>query len=150
MKTILAPVDLSAAATRVCDAACDLARLIGGRVVLFHVVQPPPVVMSEVYAFDAGQMEELVEAAEQAAEGRLARLAERCGGAGVPVEVVKVIGDPIRLILERAAAADFVVLGSHGHGAMYDLLVGSTTHGILKKAACPVLVVPPLRAAPAD
>jgi len=34
------------------------------------------------------------------------------------------------------------VLGSHGHTAFYDLLVGSTTHGILLRAKCPVLIVP--------
>ena len=149
MKTILAPVDLSAAATRVADAACDLAPLVGGRVVLFHVVQPPPVVLSEVYAVDAGQLDELVAAAESAAETRLQKLAERCRGAGVPVEVVKLPGDPVHHILERSRQADFVVLGSHGHGAMYDLLVGSTTHGILRRAACPVVIIPPARGAPA-
>jgi len=30
-------------------------------------------------------------------------------------------------------------MGTHGHGAIYDLLVGSTTHGVLEKAPCPVL-----------
>jgi len=34
------------------------------------------------------------------------------------------------------------VVGSHGHGAFYDLLVGSTTHGLLLRASCPVLIVP--------
>jgi nucleotide-binding universal stress UspA family protein len=33
-------------------------------------------------------------------------------------------------------------MGSHGHTAFYDLLVGSTTQGVLKKAPCPVLIVP--------
>jgi universal stress protein A len=35
------------------------------------------------------------------------------------------------------------VLGSHGHTAFYDLLVGSTAAGVLKHAPCPVVVVPP-------
>ena len=33
-------------------------------------------------------------------------------------------------------------MGSHGHGAIYELLVGSVTEGVLRKARCPVLVVP--------
>jgi nucleotide-binding universal stress UspA family protein len=33
-------------------------------------------------------------------------------------------------------------MGSHGHGAFYDLLVGSTTQGVLKRATCPVVIVP--------
>jgi nucleotide-binding universal stress UspA family protein len=35
------------------------------------------------------------------------------------------------------------VMGSHGHTAFYDLLVGSTTHAVLKRAKCPVVIVPP-------
>jgi nucleotide-binding universal stress UspA family protein len=38
--------------------------------------------------------------------------------------------------------ADVIVLGSHGHGAVYNLVVGSTANGVLKHAPCPVLVVP--------
>lgn len=34
------------------------------------------------------------------------------------------------------------VLGSHGYGAVYDLLVSSISRGILKHSKIPVLVVP--------
>jgi nucleotide-binding universal stress UspA family protein len=34
------------------------------------------------------------------------------------------------------------VVGSHGHGAAYDLLVGSISAGIIRKAEVPVVVVP--------
>jgi len=37
---------------------------------------------------------------------------------------------------------NLLVVGSHGHGAVYDLLVGSICNGLLKRAAIPVLVVP--------
>jgi nucleotide-binding universal stress UspA family protein len=60
------------------------------------------------------------------------------------VECQQVTGQAVSVILARAAAlkADYIVLGSHGHGAVFDLLVGSTTQGVLRKAPCPVLVVP--------
>ena len=35
MKTILVPLDLSAAAVQVCNAACALARQVGGRLVVY-------------------------------------------------------------------------------------------------------------------
>ena len=38
--------------------------------------------------------------------------------------------------------ADVVVMGSHGHSALRNVLVGSVTEGVLRKAGCPVLVVP--------
>lgn len=48
-----------------------------------------------------------------------------------------------RLLAEQGRlAADAIVLGSHGHGALYDLLVGSVAEGVLRRAPCPVVVVP--------
>jgi nucleotide-binding universal stress UspA family protein len=34
------------------------------------------------------------------------------------------------------------VMGSHGHGSVYNLLVGSVTEGVLKAGERPVLLVP--------
>jgi nucleotide-binding universal stress UspA family protein len=42
--------------------------------------------------------------------------------------------------------ASYIVMGSHGHTAFFDLLVGSNTHGVLRRSSCPVLVVPPAKA----
>jgi nucleotide-binding universal stress UspA family protein len=38
--------------------------------------------------------------------------------------------------------ADFIVMGSHGHGALYNLLIGGTASGVIQKAPCPVVIVP--------
>ena len=84
-------------------------------------------------------------AAEQTAQARLRSLAQQCEKRGVAVRTLQRLGHPVAEILARAGAASFVVMGSHGHGAMYDLLVGSTTQGVLRQAPCPVLVVPPAR-----
>lgn len=143
MKTILVPVDLSAATSRVCAAACDLARLVKGRVVLLHVIAPPPVVVNEYFAFDTGQMAQAVAAAEKGARRRLAALAQRFAKR-CPLKTMEISGNPVGAIVAKAGAtrAAYIVMGSHGHGAMFDLLVGSTTHGVLRKARCPVLIVP--------
>jgi nucleotide-binding universal stress UspA family protein len=42
----------------------------------------------------------------------------------------------------RQAAADLIVLGTHGHGMLDTALFGSTTHSVLRNAPCPVLTVP--------
>jgi nucleotide-binding universal stress UspA family protein len=34
------------------------------------------------------------------------------------------------------------VVGSHGHGMMFDAMVGSVSAGVLRKSTIPVLVVP--------
>jgi nucleotide-binding universal stress UspA family protein len=143
MKTILVPVDLSAATSRVCAAACDLAELIGGQIVLLHVVPPPPVMMNDYYAFDTGHLAQAMIAVEKSASLKLRALARRFASR-CPVQTAQVTGQPVGTILARArsAKAAYIVLGSHGHGAMFDLLVGSTASGVLRKTRCPVLVVP--------
>jgi hypothetical protein len=35
-----------------------------------------------------------------------------------------------------------IVMGSHGHGALFNLLMGTVCNGVLRKARCPVVVVP--------
>jgi len=47
-------------------------------------------------------------------------------------------------ILEQAVIekADYIILGSHGHGALFHLFSGSVVTGVLKRATCPVIVVP--------
>jgi nucleotide-binding universal stress UspA family protein len=144
MKTILVPLDLSAAAVQVCDAACELARLTGGRLVLLHVVPPPPVVMSEVYAFGAGQLTELQDTAKERAAHKLRALVRHCEKQQVPVRAVQKTGRPAEVILAQAEirGAGCIVMGTHGHGAVYDLLVGSTTRGVIRRTDCPVMVVP--------
>ena len=145
MKTILVPLDLSPMAVQVCNAACELARLTGARPILLHIVQPPSVMMSDIYAFDASQLGVLSAAAEKNAVNKLRALANHCAKQQVRVTTVQRPGVPVTAILAKARStrAKYIVLGSHGHGAMYDLLVGSTTHGVLMKAPCPVLIVPP-------
>jgi nucleotide-binding universal stress UspA family protein len=147
MKTILVPLDLSAAAVHVCNAACDLAKQLGGRLILMHVVQPPPVLMSDVYAFDAGQLSEMAGVAEKKAARSLRALDHHCAKRKVPATTVLRTGSPVAAILAKAksARAAYIVMGSHGHGAIYDLLVGSTAHGVLMKTPCPVVIVPPKR-----
>jgi len=44
----------------------------------------------------------------------------------------------VRLAEERDAAA--IVLGSHGHNALRQLLLGSTTREVIRRAPCPVVV----------
>jgi nucleotide-binding universal stress UspA family protein len=53
-------------------------------------------------------------------------------------------GPTVEKILHEAGEqqAGWIVLGSHGHGALYELLVGSVANGVIKGARCPVVVVP--------
>jgi nucleotide-binding universal stress UspA family protein len=86
----------------------------------------------------------LIEAAEKAATQLLAQWRDYLKESEVTTKTLKIEGFPAKEIVVQAKSleADYVVMGSHGHTAFYDLLIGSTTSGVLKKAPCPVVVVP--------
>lgn len=144
MKTILVPVDLSPAGAQVCAAACTLAKLAGARLVLLHVTELAPIIAGDLYAVNAAFAAEAAAAAEKYAARRLQALAKRYARPGVEIRTEHFTDLPVSGIIGRAKAlkAAYIVIGSHGHGAVYDLVAGSTTHGVLRKAGCPVLVVP--------
>ncbi|CAN5735563.1 hypothetical protein BH10ACT1_BH10ACT1_00730 [soil metagenome] len=61
----------------------------------------------------------------------------------VTAEPLVEIGEPGPVICEVAArvGADVVVMGSHGHGWLQRVLIGSVSHHVLQHAPCPVLVM---------
>ncbi len=145
MKTILAPVDFSAASDRVIAEAAALARAHGGRVVLMHVTEPTAKVVD--YAAVVMAYAQIDEATVKYSVGRLNELEKRLRDDHVQATSVHVIGIPLTEIVAQARSlpADYIVVGSHGHTAFYDLLVGGTAHGVLKRSPCPVVIVPPTR-----
>lgn len=140
MKTILAPVDFSPISAAVVREATALARAVDGRLILLTVVQPP-IVLNEYTAMT--DFSGVTAAAEKNAVLQFRRLEVDFGG-GVQIETVQTVGLAVPEILDQAEknGANYIVMGSHGHTAFYDLLVGSTTHGVLSRAKCPVVIVP--------
>ena len=141
MKTILTPIDFSGASKPVVAEAVKLARAVRARLVLLHVVQPPVVTDNDV----GPQMRaEYAATASEAAAKLLAALEKPLRARGIAVQTKHMLGNPGQCIVDQAAMldADYIVLGSHGHGAFYELIVGSTTSRVLKQARCPIVVVP--------
>ena len=144
-KIILAPIDFSDVTERVLQEAATLARMLSGRVVLVHVTEPTTGVVD--YAAIVVAVAQVNEAAVKYAQERVRQLEERLRNEGVQASAVHVTGTPVAEIIEQARTlrADYIVIGSHGHTAFYDLLVGGTAHGVLKRATCPVVIVPPAK-----
>jgi nucleotide-binding universal stress UspA family protein len=64
--------------------------------------------------------------------------------AGIDATALLIQGPIVETTLKEAERlkAEMLIVGSHGYGAVYDLLVGSISRGILKHSKIPVLVVP--------
>ena len=144
MKTFLVPVDFSPVTESVIDSAISFSRAFSGNLVLLHIVVPPVIVTGE-YVLPVEVMQDAIETGENAAKVRLAEYQTRCAKEGVDCQTVIRHGPPVALIHKEAEdlIADYIVMGSHGHGKLYDFFVGSTASGVIKKSKCGVIIVPP-------
>lgn len=142
MKRILVAIDFSPVTEAQVNLVDDLVEPDGGDVLLLHVFNPSPHYMG--YG-TVGELEGLAEAELRSRlEGLADKLKMRLERDGVKVAVLLDHGEAVPRILMEAEriSADLIVVGSHGHGSLYDLLVGSTSEGVLRKAPCPVVLVP--------
>lgn len=142
MKTILAPVDFSNVTPSVLEFAVVLATKFSSRLLLLHIIEPTPdftgleTVTTPVYL--------PVPPDPHRAQMQLDVLAEPLRTQGLHVETKHGYGRTTAMILDEQKVQDagLIILGSHGHGALYHLLMGSVASGVLKGAACPVVIVP--------
>lgn len=142
IRRILVLVDFSPITDRVVDTAVALAQTMGASLRLTHIVDPTPTFVG----YDPGPAMVREDVAHDMREDhrRLQKLADRIADEGVDVTPLMVQGPILDKALEEATQheAGLIVVGSHGHGALYELVVGSITAGLIREAKVPVLVVP--------
>lgn len=109
---------------------------------LLHVAEPDP----SFVGYEAGPDEVRHEVAVefQREHEQLHDLADRLREDGHEVNALMVQGPTVQTILAQAEklGAEVIVVGSHGRGKLFDLVVGSVSAGVIRKSKVPVLVVP--------
>ena len=160
MKRFLVAIDFSEVTPLVIHLARQLAKALAAEIHLVHVREITAAPMPGSLGYGLAGMPELAPmtgvpvagfepmpeaiAESEDEKSRLARWQAELAQEGVKVTLHEATGAVAEEILKQADAinADLIVMGTHGHGAMYNLLVGSATKGVLKYAARPVLLVP--------
>jgi nucleotide-binding universal stress UspA family protein len=61
---------------------------------------------------------------------------------GGPAEGVVHDGNPADVLVEASREADLLVMGSRGYGPLQAVLLGSVSHYVVRRAACPVVIHP--------
>jgi nucleotide-binding universal stress UspA family protein len=92
------------------------------------------------YPGDDALAEQALKAAQQETDGVL----EQLGAESRPPQVAvrAVTGIPAEALLNAAADADMIVVGSRGAGGFRKLLMGSVSSQVTHHAHCPVVVIP--------
>jgi nucleotide-binding universal stress UspA family protein len=138
---ILVPVDFSSVTRHLVEQAGQFARAFGSKVELLHVVEPQP----QYVGFEPGPMTMPPPPVARDPKVELDRLEElKQSLTEVEVTTARLEGPCVETICSeyQTQKAGLIIIGSHGHGALFNLLMGSVTSGVLKSAGCPVLVVP--------
>jgi nucleotide-binding universal stress UspA family protein len=110
---------------------------------LLHVAEPDP----SFVGYEAGPdaVRDQVAAEYRRERQQLQACAERLRASGRDVSALVVQGAIAETILGEATKleAKLIVMGSHGYGTISELIVGGVSKVVLRKARCPVLIIPP-------
>jgi nucleotide-binding universal stress UspA family protein len=142
-KNILIAVDGSTASRRGLAEGLRLARAIGGRVMLVHVVNAL-ILESEIAS--TAYYEALAEAFRKEGSEILDAAVATAHEAGVSFEqqlIEKIGAHPWEEIIAAAKGwrADLIVLGTHGRRGLKRLVMGSDAELVLRHSPVPVLLV---------
>lgn len=140
---IIAATDFSSAAKRGVSEALRLSAQRGLPLLVVHVIPPlvtPTPLLDEV---QLGQLtvdlhREMVQAAQKEME-----IIIQGADAADRLETLVLDGDPSREIMRlcKDREASLLVVGSHGAGALNELMFGSVARRMVRRAPCSVLVV---------
>jgi nucleotide-binding universal stress UspA family protein len=139
MKVLLG-IDDSSFSDAVVQAIAKQLKREATEILVLHVMEPT--VAEAVPEMSAGYAPEL-EDEKQPAQVMVRRIADKLRAAGFKAETSVEIGDPEVRILEVAAtwSADLIVVGSHAHTGIRDLLLGSVSESVARHAKCSVEIV---------
>ena len=141
MKILLA-VDLSKSTETIVKKAEEISKALSARLWLLHIAEPEP----DFVGLDVGpqSVRDSFSKRFHADHRQIQEIAERLRKAGLDTTALVVQGATVETILKEAMKldVDMIIVGTHGRGAMYKLVVGSVSEGVLQKSRCPVLVVP--------
>lgn len=139
MKQVLVPVDGSDCSLRAVQYLVDAHA--EGRRPRIHLVN-----VQVAFPADVGQFvahDNITDFQHEKSAAALKPAAERLTAAGIPFEAHEEVGSAADCIARLATrlGCDHIVMGTHGRGALAELLVGSTTLKVLERTQLPVVLV---------
>jgi manganese transport protein len=134
LKHIAAALGKDQGDTEIVSRALSLAKAERATLTLIHVVDSAPALVYSSEVYDEHTRDD---------EHYLLEIATEVRASGVAVEVALLHGDPSKELVAFAVShgVDMLVMGSHGHRLLGDLLWGETVDPVRHRVEIPVLVV---------
>ena len=143
---ILAPTDFSDYSQKAVVSALALARTLGAKLTILHVVELPPYLV-EGYVPPAvnATWPTFLDDLERQATQDLAQWVPEAESSDVEVVRLVAVGSPYRKIIDTAEAeqVDLIVMATAGRSGFSRLIMGSIAERVVRTATCPVLTIRP-------
>lgn len=151
-KTILIAIDYDPSAKIISAMGYELAEAMQAEICLLHIISnksyydsaqpsPDPQVPGAVEKLSSSpsQKSELRDTADDFLENTKERLGDK-----VSITTMTKDGNPANEILEIAKAlpASIIVLGTHSHGGLSEILMGSVAEKVLHHSSIPLFLIP--------
>ncbi|MBH0228665.1 universal stress protein [Halobacillus yeomjeoni] len=136
-KNILLAADGSEHSVRTAERAAELALLQGdGEVTIIYVIDREQAKSDVLSEGDQGMVDQL-------RHKRLSPIEELLEERNVPYHVEIQHGEPGPSIVQHANENEFdiVIIGSRGLNTLQEMVLGSVSHKVAKRANCPVMIV---------
>jgi len=143
LEKILVPVDFSECAKEGAKYASAFATEVGADVILMHVVPPTDYLVVDGN-ISGPAWPQVVQEILIAAEDKLDEMVNFLPLTGISAETQVVVGSPVDKLTEESQRPDIdmVITSTHGYSGLRHALLGSVAEQIVRRANCPVLVVP--------
>lgn len=141
MKLLMA-IDLSESTQKIEEKVIEISKEYPIQVWVLHNAVPEPDIVE--FKVDPIAARENLAKKFHNEHRQIQEIADRMRKEGLDATALLVHGSTVETILKEASdlEVDMIVVGSHGRGAMYQLLLGSVSKEILRKSRIPVLVIP--------
>ncbi|MBT0607969.1 universal stress protein [Aequorivita echinoideorum] len=148
MKKVVIAIDYNPTSEKVVRMGREIAQLMNAEICLLHVLadvryygmQYEPFMGYEGYAFpvDFHIQEDMIKVAED----YLAKTAKHLDNQNVSTHLAE--GDTAKSIIKFSEEwnADLIVMGTHSHGTLEKLLLGTVPSGVLERTKIPVYLIP--------
>ncbi len=138
---ILVPIDFSSYSKEALQFAVPFARKFKAELILLHVVEPA--IYPADFNFGQVGIPSIEDELRSKAIAELNKLADKETKRRARSSVMVRVGKPFIEIITAAKEEniDLIIMATHGHSGIEQILFGSTAERVVRKAHCPVLTV---------